>query len=131
MRTGDAFTLKAIGAWAATNFWIILSDPDIDPEHVLVVKLTTWKPYKDQACVVEPGAHEFVRHRACVDYRKVRVVTLAQLQRLKDRGVLEALPPLSSALLFDVRYSVFDSRFIALDHLALLERQGLDDIIGG
>jgi hypothetical protein len=58
MELGTTFLPDAGGS----HLWVIISDPSIDPDHVLIVSLTTDRDYKDRLCVLDRGAHPLVTH---------------------------------------------------------------------
>jgi hypothetical protein len=81
------------------HLWVILSDPKIDAEKVLLVSLTTVTPLKETVCILEVGDHPWIRHRTCVFYEYPKVVSLETLHRLQDAGLLQLKEPLSPRLL--------------------------------
>src|SRR5438132_6013464 len=109
------------------HLWIVLSDPRIDRENVLIVNLTTVTRLKEQACIIERGEHPWVTHRTCVNYQDAKVVSLEKLYRLKDSGHLRLQDPLSATLLQRVRYTAALSVRIAFDKREILVKQGLID----
>jgi hypothetical protein len=123
MRAGDSFRFVGM---RDTHLWIILSDPEIDPERILIVNLTTWKDYHDQACVLDGGEHPFVHHRTCVNYPEARLSSLPQLFALQENGLLEPNERLSPELLRHIRNCAGDSK-IANEHYELLDAQELLD----
>ena len=72
MNAGDVFQFQG---GAERHAWVIISDPAVDPEHVLMVNFTTWDPHIDQACVLEPGDHPFITTRTCVNYPRAKEVS--------------------------------------------------------
>jgi hypothetical protein len=121
VRAGDTF-LVAVAA--DEHLWMIISDPDVDPQRVLVVNFSSWKPYHDQACIVEPGDHPFVIRRSCVNYPEARVTDADVLERLRAANQLFPRQPLSPELLARIRRSARASR-LRLEHLQVLLDQGL------
>jgi hypothetical protein len=125
LKAGDAFLLQQQGASIDSHFWFILSDPDQDADNVLIVNLTSWRPDKDQACVLGTNHHPYIQHDTCVNYGGAKVVSLAQLNTLKDSGLLVQQPPLTAGLLKLVRERVSHSTTMKLKHVEILEQQGL------
>jgi hypothetical protein len=108
MDAGATFVLAEEHQDIDDHLWIVLSDPALDPNKVLLVSLTTHKPHKDQACLVQPSEHPWVRHPSCVAYDFARVVTLEALKQLRYSGKVQMREPLSPALLLRVRRCAAD-----------------------
>ena len=103
---------------------MIISDPDLDPQRVLMVNFSSWKPYRDRACIVEPGDHPFLIRPSCVNYPEARVTSADVLDRLQAANQLFPRQPLSLDLLARIRQCARVSR-LRLEHLQLLLDQGL------
>lgn len=75
------------------HLFTILFDPIVLPSvgqkpHTLSVSITTLRenlPY-DDACVLEPGEHPFIKHRSYVDYRHTRIDSAEHLEKLITSG---------------------------------------------
>jgi hypothetical protein len=107
------------------HLWIVLSKPELDPDRVLIVNLTSWREDKDQACMSEPADHPYVSRRSCVNYRASKIADGAQIERLVQSGRLEKHVPVDMPLLERIREGAMRSRFMPLDHARLLIDQGL------
>jgi hypothetical protein len=125
MMAGEAFVLKDRGV--DDHLWVVLSDPAKDPEHVLIVSLTTLAPHKEQLCLVQGGDHPWVRHLSCVAYDFAKIVRDADLNQLKHTGRFDMQPPVSAALLERIRAGVANSTEIKMECADLLIQQGLLD----
>ncbi len=121
MELGFTFLLTE----ADRHLWIVLSNPKVDPETVLLVSVTTWRPDKDRACMIQRGEHQFVTHDSCVSYLEARDASLAQLYALKDSGYLKTQEPLTPTLLKRVLDGAVNSRFLPIKYSQLLSNQGL------
>ncbi len=55
------------------HLWLILSDPQKDPDRIVFVNFTSWGTLKDQSCVLDAGDHQTVQHKTCVHYRGAMV----------------------------------------------------------
>jgi hypothetical protein len=105
------------------HHWMIISDPNADPAHVVIVCFITYHEYSEEACIVEAGEHPFIKHRSCVDYAGSFVTTDARLEQHKASGALKPKQPLSPQLLQRIRDGVSDSR-MRFAHLQVLRDQG-------
>ena len=126
MKLGDTFLRKD----SDFHLWIILSDPSIDPDHVLLVNMTSWDERKESACLLHPGDHPFVRHLTCINYNDFDTVvtSLALLYEAKDHGALTLQEPLSPAVLVRVLEGAAKSERLSLEKAEILEQQGLIQI---
>jgi hypothetical protein len=124
VRAGDTFLFVRE---EPRHLWTIISDPELDPERVLIVNFTSWQAYHDQSCVLEGGVHPFVHHRTCVNYRQARVTTVSALEALQQDGLLEPHEHLSPELLRRIRNCAGDSRVMPLECFSILDDQDLLD----
>jgi hypothetical protein len=122
MNAGDLFKFRGI---ADIHAWFILSDPSADKETVLIVNFTSWDKFEDQACVVEPGWHDFIVNRTCVPYSRARVVSDAVLESLKIAGRLEIIGTPSPLQVQFIRDAAMQSARIKLEHAQILIDQNL------
>lgn len=122
MTAGDTFLALD---YQPPHLWMILSDPGQDPQRVILVNFTSWKPYHEQHCIVEPGEHPFVIHRTCINYRRSREVTLAALEVLVKWR--KALPQqaVDAVLLGRIQAAATLSSLMPASHKQILRDQGV------
>ncbi len=124
MNGGDTFFF--IGPETAhPHLWIVVSDPTIDPEQVLIINVTTRTDPSDDACLLRPGDHPFIDQDTYVYYGKARVQSLSQLQSAQDCKMLDMQEPLSQDVLKRIREAAIDSGYIMLKHRQILIDQEL------
>jgi hypothetical protein len=121
VKAGDTFLVSLA---ADEHLWMIISEPAADPERVLVVNFSTWKPYHDQACVLNPGDHPFLTRRTCVNYPEARVASDAILEKLLAAKQIFPRQPLPAALLQQIREGARRSG-MKLEYVQILIDQGL------
>jgi|SRR5581483_2859852 len=126
MDAGDTFL--AANKELEDHLWVIISDPDQDPDRVLCVSLTTAAPHKELVCLIEAGEHPWVTHQTCVAYDKARLVTRQQLFALKDSGTIIKHPPVGDGLLKRIRDGCLASADLPMEFAELLANQGLIDL---
>lgn len=108
------------------HLWIIMSDPAIDPQQVVIVNLTTYTIDEESACVLHKGEHPFVKHKTAVRYRDARAVASADLQKLLAARMLTPRPRCSAALLKKLRDGASkQSDLLPEECRAVLDEQGL------
>ena len=91
------------------HLWVEISDPLRDENHILVVTFTTYRPWKDGTCRIQPGEHEFVTEETCVQYLACGEVKLGVLEEWLDSGRIATKKPVSPELLRRIREGAFDS----------------------
>ncbi len=84
LRPSDCFRF----AEKESHLWIVLSDPDLDPDGVLIVNVTTLTTRKDRTCVLRGGCHQHITHESCINYALARVYTAARLTSLLARDII-------------------------------------------
>ncbi len=55
MKAGDTFILPDDSA--DKHLWVVISDPDQDPERILVVGLTSYDVTKEDVCLIKAREH--------------------------------------------------------------------------
>lgn len=78
MNLGDTFRFSSV-IDEHQHLWVIISDPQMDAEQVLIVSFTTWASYKDQTCIVFGSEHDDLSHRSCVAYNYAMARPLSAL----------------------------------------------------
>ena len=99
MRAGETFLLLG----SDDHLWAIISDPAMDPQHVVIVLFVSWAEKYDQACILHKGQHPFIKHDTCVRFLGARVETDAKLEQLLRSGKLRRKDPLSADVLGLIR----------------------------
>ena len=121
MDAGTTFLLSAVDI----HLWIIISDPNLDAENVLIVNLTTLAPRKEQSCVLKVGDHPWIRHDTCVNYGDSQVTTLDKLVAAQNANALMIQSPASPDVLKRIHEGAMNSTKMPLDHAEILISQGL------
>ncbi len=95
---GSAFCLKGAGS----HLRIIITDPQLNGGHAVVVPVITFRkewPNPDDACLLKPGEHSFLRVLSAIDYSLARVRDVSKLDAAFARGEIELFPSVSTAIL--------------------------------
>jgi len=123
MRAGDTFYVRDRGV--DTHLWIVISDTDIDPEHVLLVNMTTYEDYKEDVCLLDVGDHPRIIRKSCIAYHEARMTTLEELKLLVDGGRLSIQAPVSEEVLARIRIGISRSRRIKYRYIEILLEQAV------
>ena len=99
LRAGSTFFLEG----EDVHLWMIISDPDLDPDRVVLVNFASWQHHHDQTCVVEVGEHRFLRSRGVVYYPGPKMMTMRQLRLRQSQKLLTMRGELSESLLQRIR----------------------------
>jgi len=126
MNIGDCF-INEPAHDLPRHLWIIISDPDVDPGNILIVNVTSWRDFHDQACVLNPGDHERIHEKSCVNYPAAKVTSAAVLQDAFDKRLVHAQPPCRQDILNRILQGAYLSDEIKGMHKKLLRDQGLID----
>ncbi len=118
-------TYQYTGTNADNHLWVVISDPLLDENHVLVVNFTTYRPRKDGTCRIQAGEHPFVKEETCVQYLACQQMKLGLLEEWLDTGVIAPNTPVSSGLLRRIQQGAYDSDQTPGYAKNILTRQGL------
>ncbi|MSU78846.1 MAG: hypothetical protein EXS16_12225 [Gemmataceae bacterium] len=99
MKAGDTFKISQPGTSLDSHLWVVISDPAINGEQILIVNVTTKRADSDLACVVNKGEHPFVHHETVVSYRGAKVVSATDIDTLIKAGAVWNHAPVSPTLL--------------------------------
>jgi hypothetical protein len=86
---------------------VILSDPAIDEERVLLVSFTGYFPGMDPSCIVEVEELSILDKRSCIYYADINEASVVALEQLHSAGKLQKRTPVSSQLLARIREGDF------------------------
>lgn len=123
---GDTFRLLNRSTLIDAHLHIIISDPSQNNNKIVTVNFTSWKPDKDQSCVVEIGEHSFIRVRSCVDYRD-KLIPLNLYEQCLSSGDLVSNDPVCKGLLKRIIDGAGISPYISFGSRKILVDQGLID----
>lgn len=125
MNYGDTFFIKQNGQLFDSHLWVVISDPNVDAEAIVVVSLTTWDRDKDQSCILMPGYHSFIHHKTCVSYRDAKIISARFYQRNLELGLIIPSDPASDDMVDEIIRGAGATRFIPLGCREILARQDL------
>jgi hypothetical protein len=91
MRAEDTFRIPEPGTSLDSHLWVVIADPTIDPQRVLIVNFTTRHNDSDNACILQGGEHSLVNHETCVNYASAKVVSDAAVHT-RGLSVIDAGP---------------------------------------
>ncbi|MFZ3160696.1 MAG: hypothetical protein WA134_11045 [Rhodoferax sp.] len=74
----------------------------------------------DEACILEPGAHPFVKHPSYAAYRHARIDAQQHLEKMVRDGVWKPHRPCSAGMFEKIMRGAFVSRLISREIRAFL-----------
>lgn len=81
---GDAFLLPLPTNSGIKHLYVVISNPSLDHNNVVIVNLSTWQEGEDDACFLSAeewgGKYPFIEHDSYVRYRSARLVTAARIE---------------------------------------------------
>ena len=128
MLIGDCFVFKSRDD--GSHLWVVISDPSMNPNCVLIVNLTSVKVagydgYEDLSCVFNGGEHEWIRHQSYVSYFDARQYTNKALDVLTSSARLtETYQTVSTELVERIHAGAAITERLAGEFEALLREQG-------
>jgi predicted class III extradiol MEMO1 family dioxygenase len=106
--------------------WVIVSDPEMDAENVLVVNLTDMNHHHDHSCILrEEDNPENIEKPSCVAYQFANVTSIARLVNIEKS--LDRKAYLDEACMEKILAGAADSDELKNSHRELLRRQRLID----
>lgn len=124
MNGGDTFRLVNV---ADRHTWVVLTDPEIDPNQILIVSFTSFTAGTgmDESCVVETHEFSLLTNRSCIYYEDIKELSLKDMEALKKVGRLQKRTPVSAGLLQRIREGALNSEDCKKKHKEALLKQGL------
>ncbi len=108
------------------HLWVVLSDPAVDAENVVIVNFTTHTVAEQSSCILQKGEHPFVRHRTAVRFGDARIASSANLETLRKANLLVPRERCSAALLHKLRSGAStDLHLLPEECRKVLDEQGL------
>ncbi len=95
------------------HLFVILTDRCQDGMHLLV-SLSTIKPgrFHDNACIVEPGEHRFVKRPSFIEYRRPRRDTASHLVTCVNGWTFTPHDDVTDAVFKRICHGIHESKFI-------------------
>ena len=122
---GDVIRIGDDGSPGCHHF-VVISDPAVDPQAILLVPFTTSEPWKDDTCQVSPAdGLPFVRHQTCLDYYNARTESDATLMKMFSAGAAKHVMSVGAELLQRIRKGADESPRLQNKHWRLLNDQNL------
>ncbi len=124
MNQADCFFNKP-GRGVPSHLWVIISDPETDPDNVLIVNLTDAEEHHDQSCVLDASDHPGVlTKRSCVAYQWAKLTSVDALETALASGLLYTKPPVSPETLQKILDGARDTDELKNVHREVLREQG-------
>lgn len=81
-------------------------------DQILLVPFCSVHPSgkHDNACVVQPGEHIFVKHESYMDYRNSRIESVDHIKSCVDNGTIKTYTPTDKILLLRIQQGLADSK---------------------
>jgi hypothetical protein len=125
MQAGDCFYNKAVRG-VPSHPWTIISDPEQDPDNVLIVNLTDADTHHDTSCVLTPSEVPWLAKPSCIAYQFAKLTSVVMLEKANTEGLLFGHQTLSIEVLALIREGAAASEELRkTEYLELLRKQGL------
>jgi hypothetical protein len=93
------------------HLWFVLTDPEGQPETVVVVMMVTAKKHTDTTVLLQPGDHPFVKHESSVHYSSAKWFRVSALTKAMQNGRCHLKETMSPKLLARVRKGLLESAY--------------------
>lgn len=123
-RLGDVFWLTSEDS-GLEHLYVVASDPGKNPQEVVLVSFTTRDIGVDESCIVYEGDHPRVTHESCVDYRRAKILSEAQIDRAVTSGQVRSVEPVSEEMLQAIWRGASETRFLPSRCDRILRQQEL------
>ena len=121
---GDAYRYRGPGQ--DQHPWVIVSDPLLDIERVLVANFTKWFSWKDQTCIVEASeCPNILTLKSCLRLDACRIHRLGTLEEQLDRSHIVIKGNVGSDVLQRIRLAIQESPLAPFEAKAILDEQSL------
>jgi hypothetical protein len=127
LAAGDALLIPD-HEYGGNHWYFIVSDPQADPQRVVLVPVTPWENYKDDSCIIEPSEApecSFITHQSCIDFRESRLERETVLSAHIKSGVIRHKPGIGVPLLDKIHKGPQETRFLPGKCRLTLEDQNL------
>jgi hypothetical protein len=128
LRPGDTLYIpRGTLGTAHDHFYVVASSPASDATAVVLLYITTFEDYKDDACLIQPSDCpdvDFITHLSCVDYREPLIVPLAIILQLLATKRIRLRSAFPEAVLQKVYRGAAESRYAHPAAVTILDRQG-------
>lgn len=126
MRLGDCFLLR--DRTIDGHLHVVISDPEKNPNKVLLASITTRAPHKEAVCLFNANEHIWIKHQSCVSFAHAKLVPLSYLNSIQASGQLEMQPPFDNLMLRRIWGGALESEDLAMECADLLAEQGFIDL---
>ena len=124
---GDCFFNRA-GRDLKSHPWVILSDPQINEDDVLIVNYTDINKIDDMSCKLDVIDHPgFITKPCCVHYREAKVTSVNDLRRADSAGALLKKSTVPDETLDKILAGAYESDELKGAHRQLLRDQRIID----
>jgi len=107
------------------HVWVVISDPQLNSDSVLLVSFTSNKCWQDQSCVLQPGDHPYLTKETVLFYAKAKLMPDVELDSMLAAGEIMLDDPLNAKVLAAIREGARISKRIANRHRQVLVDQKL------
>lgn len=124
MVIGDSFLTRSLPSFPK-RLWVIVSDPNRDPDSILCVMISDLEIGRDDSCILSPGEHSAISGEMAADYSRAKTVSIDVLRDLEVSGQIIPREPFSDEALRRIQEGLLKSPFAKRGHKRLLRIQGL------
>ena len=105
---------------------VLLSDPEIDHERLVLVSVSSYEDYKDHSCIISKGEHECSKdHDSVLEYRYAFVTSSETLHKNIESKKIRKKAPFTEELIERAHKGAEKTEFIPAECYWILHEQRL------
>ena len=108
---GTCLLLSKPNRYAIEHLWIVVTEPDGNPQQVVMVNLTSERAGSDSTVTLSPGDHSFITKKTVVNYSDARLVETGNLIALVALNREAKKDDCNAALLARIQQGMLVSEF--------------------
>ncbi len=124
MTAGDCFYNKSAKS-VPSHPWVIISDPDLDPDNVVIANFTDADGHHDSTCILTTEDVPWLKKRSCIAYQYAKLTSVELLKSATAQGLLFNYEKVTNEVLQRIRDGAAMSEETRNDCLEILRLQGL------
>ena len=126
---GNVYWMATADSHNIEHLHVVASNPDTDPQNIVLLPLTTYEDYKEDSCILkgrdEGGKHPNIPHLTCVDYRRAKLRSVDEIEQALVAKRIRQCQPMCKDKMNDILAGADKSPFLPARYYNILAQQGL------
>lgn len=97
---GDCFWIETDPEENEGHLFVIVLDPEEYTKNTIIIPVDSYTSDKqDSTTILNPGDHEFVKHKSFLNYNRARIRTMTFIEQMIKDGKAKTKPSMRSDIL--------------------------------